>query len=152
MQTPHLRAVAEAAQNALAGPEVSVRLRALSETAPWPAVADPDATRNLIISLQIRPERRAAFVEALLATVAPSRAAPGNLGFDVYEDINDPNALVIVERWTAPAAHEAHLAQPYNAPLNAIFEDSLARPLAEGRRLLRDVSQSPTPASSGAGS
>lgn len=140
MQTPHLRAVADAASTALGEPEQSVRLREISEPAPWREPSDAATTRNLIVSLSVRPERREEFVAALLGTVAPSRAAPGNLVFDVYEDVNDPNTLVILERWTSVVAHEAHLTQPYNEPLNAIFEQSLAAPLAEGRRLLRDVS------------
>lgn len=140
MQTPHLQAVITRVETDLRAPAEEVRLTRLSDPAPWPEVDDPLPTRNLIVSLQIRPERRDEFVEALLATVEPARAAPGAIVFDVYQHEDDPNALVIIERWESPQAHEAHLEQPYNEPLNAIFEESLARPLAEGRRLLSDVS------------
>lgn len=143
MQTAHLLAVETALEHTLREGEdpATVHLIALSDSAPQQTIPSPQTTRNVVVSLYIKPEAREAFVAALLATVEPSRAAPGNYEFDVYQDVSDPNALVIVERWESVAAHEAHLEQPYNEPLNAIFESSLARPLGEGRRLLSDVAE-----------
>lgn len=144
METPHLGAVETAVETALRAPATTVNLVELSPTVAPAEIPSPATTRNVIVSLQLLPEERDAFVEVLLDTVEPSRSAPGNLGFDVYQDIEDPNAIVLVERWESAEAHEAHLEQDYNEPLNAIFESSIAEPLVDGpdgRRLAQDVSE-----------
>jgi quinol monooxygenase YgiN len=42
--------------------------------------------------------------------VARSRAEPGCLSHAVHRDVEDPNRLVFVERWTDRAALDAHFA------------------------------------------
>jgi len=138
-RTPHLQAVVGRVEGDLNGAPQELHLVRLSPMAPDKPIADPTATRNVAVTLHAKPEKREAFQQALLDVVEPSRAAPGNLAFDVYRHQDDENTFFIMERWTNAAAHEAHLAQPYNEPLNAILEGTLAQPLGKGRRLLSDV-------------
>ncbi|AMB43321.1 putative quinol monooxygenase [Methylobacterium sp. AMS5] len=141
-QTPHLQAVVDRVESDLNGAPQELHLVRLSPMAPEKPITDPAATRNVAVTLHVKPEKREAFQQALLDVVEPSRAAPGNFAFDVYCHEDDEGTFFIMERWTNAAAHEAHLAQPYNEPLNAIWAESLARPLGEDRRLLLDAAPS----------
>ncbi|WAJ28234.1 putative quinol monooxygenase [Antarcticirhabdus aurantiaca] len=141
-RTPHLQAVVARVDGDLAAAPQEQPLVRLSPMAPEKPIANPAATRNVAVTIHVKPEMRERFQATLLDVVEPSRAAPGNLAFDVYHHADDENAFFIMERWTSVAEHEAHLEQPYNEPLNAIFEESLAQPLGEGRRLLKDLAPS----------
>ena len=63
-----------------------------------------------LVTYRCKPGCRAAFYQALaeLNMQAGSRQEPGNLRYDYYFDTQDPDALLLVEQWTEPAAQEAH--------------------------------------------
>ncbi len=64
----------------------------------------------LVISrLRIRPETRDDFLAAAQAALAPSRAEPGNMGYDISESLNEPNFFVVMERWKSHDDSRAHL-------------------------------------------
>ncbi|MCJ2032102.1 antibiotic biosynthesis monooxygenase [Methylobacterium sp. J-043] len=96
-QTPHLQAVVDRIESDLNGAPQELHLVRLSPMAPEKPITDPAATRNVAVTLHVKPEKREAFQQALL---------------DVVE------------------------------PFNAIWAESLARPLGEGRRLLSDAAPS----------
>jgi len=51
---------------------------------------------------------------ALLSTmVAPSRAEPGNLRWDIWRDTSDPNRFVLDELYADAAAVDHHRATPH---------------------------------------
>lgn len=53
-----------------------------------------------VIAVLTAKTGRGSELEALLrAMVAPSRAEPGNLGYDLWRDANEPGRFVIVERY-----------------------------------------------------
>jgi quinol monooxygenase YgiN len=53
-------------------------------------------------------------VLALLATLASaSRSEPGNLGFDVYRQADDPRGVVLLERYASREAFAAHRETPH---------------------------------------
>jgi len=140
METPHLQAVAARAGSAMepGRTESSIRLEKLSPDRE-PAAALPANTRNVIVTLHVDPDYRDRMQQALLDVVDDSRAAPGNLRYDVYCQVDDPNAFVVFERWASVEAHETHLALPYNAPLGQLLEVALTRPIADTRLLLEDA-------------
>lgn len=141
LKFPYVKAVLATRPTALRGGEKpnALFLTELSPRAPHKIISSPATTRNVIAVLRLKPEARHAFVKALLDTVKPVRAAPGNFAFDVYQDIENQNTLVIVQRWENAAVYEAHTRQPYNKTLNAISETSLTHPLGQGWHLVRDV-------------
>ena len=57
--------------------------------------------------LVVRPERRAAFVEASLSSVAQARATAGCHDFVVAADPLDDSRVNVFERWESDAALEA---------------------------------------------
>ena len=53
--------------------------------------------------------------EALRKMVAPTRAEPGNLDYQVFRDPADPSRFVLFERYADAAAFDAHRAAPHFA-------------------------------------
>lgn len=141
--TQHLNAVKTAFQTAgRSGEPMAIdRLTEISPKAPDKPDVSPETTRNVIVVIHAKPETRQKIKKVLLGVVKPSRGAPGNLVFDVYQEQANQNAFVLVERWVNVAAHEAHLAQPYNRPMKDLFATALSQPLETDRHLLKDVAQ-----------
>src|SRR5579859_6352596 len=50
---------------------------------------------------------------ALRRMVAPTRAEPGNLDYQVFRDPRDPSLFVLFERYADSDAFEAHRAAPH---------------------------------------
>lgn len=68
---------------------------------------------SLTIVLRAQPDHRAAFVAACLAAVAPSRAEPGCLFFDLLVSEKDADEVVFYEAYADEAAFQAHMAAPH---------------------------------------
>ena len=49
-----------------------------------------------------------AFKEAAMPLIEASRAEEGNISYDLFEDINNPNVLTFIEKWENEAAIEIH--------------------------------------------
>jgi quinol monooxygenase YgiN len=69
-------------------------------------------------------------VQALTDVILPTHDEAGCLTYALHRDVNDPNTLVLVERWTSQVALESHLQQPYVAALGAKAAELLAAPPA----------------------
>lgn len=67
------------------------------------------------VSFPIRPETRDAVVEAMSVMGVETRKEPGCLHYRFYQDIDDPNAFFVYERWTDGAALDAHMKTPHMA-------------------------------------
>ena len=68
----------------------------------------------LVVTLQIKPEHREAFMEAMLDDARGSVAnEPGCLRFDVVQDLEDPNRIHLYEVYRDEAAIEAHRQAPH---------------------------------------
>ncbi len=63
---------------------------------------------------------------SLMALVQPTRAEPGALAYDLYEEPD--GSLVLVETWASQRALSAHQRQP---AVRALFGDELGGLLAE---------------------
>jgi quinol monooxygenase YgiN/quercetin dioxygenase-like cupin family protein len=55
----------------------------------------------------------------LLTLTPPTRAEPGNLGYDLYQSVDQPGEFMRIEVWRNAGALELHKASPY---LRASFE------------------------------
>jgi quinol monooxygenase YgiN len=54
------------------------------------------------------PEYKAELLEAIKACVDATRQEPGNVSYDLYEDVSDPLKLTFIETWKSQAAIDAH--------------------------------------------
>lgn len=143
MRQPTVQAVLDAIPQATSAAPEEYRL---VEVPPYGAAsrrapADAAGSRNVVVFLRPKPGQDAAFVAALQAVMPHARAAPGNAAFELYRDAADPHAYVLLERWDSVQAHEAHLAQPYSARLDAVLPGTLAAPITDGqtRFVLHDI-------------
>ena len=68
----------------------------------------------LVVTIQIKPEYRDAFMEPMLDDARGSvENEPGCLRFDVVQDLEDPNRIHIYEVYRDEAAIEAHRQMPH---------------------------------------
>jgi quinol monooxygenase YgiN len=63
----------------------------------------------IVVKNPIRPERADEFPELVRDFTAATRAEPGNVCFDWYRSVDDPNEYVLVEAFADAAAGEAHV-------------------------------------------
>ncbi|WP_424934493.1 antibiotic biosynthesis monooxygenase [Amaricoccus macauensis] len=61
-----------------------------------------------IVTIEIMPGARDAFLEAMQANCKGSRAEPGNLRFDILGDPEDPNRFTIYEVFESAEALDHH--------------------------------------------
>lgn len=89
---------------------------------------------KIVAILTARPGKADDLQALLSGMLAPSRAEPGNLRYDLWRDQADPARFVLDELYTDNAAIAAHRATPH-------FQDYLARigDLAERTALVLDA-------------
>lgn len=91
---------------------------ALAASAPLPASAAPkDAAARksgitVIAKLTAKPGQEAALHDLFLGLVAPARAEPTNISYDLVVSVDDPATFVSVECWQSADALAAHLKTP----------------------------------------
>ena len=56
----------------------------------------------------VKPENKAAFIAIAQPLIEASRTESGNISYDLFEEIGNPNALTFIERWRDEAAIETH--------------------------------------------
>jgi quinol monooxygenase YgiN len=141
---PYFKAVQTRLAKDLSGEVVRTHLKPidkLTDGGKPKLISNPKETRNVIVVFKVKADARATFLAALSEVTPPSRSAPGNLAFDLYEDSTDPTTFVLFERWQNVGVHEAHLAKPYVKKLGDVLPATLSRPEVDGRYLLKDVTQ-----------
>ena len=64
------------------------------------------------------------FAEEMTAggTVAAIRAEAGNLRYEYFESLDDPDTILLIDSWTDQAAIDAHHASPMMATIAALRE------------------------------
>lgn len=91
------------------------------------------------VYVHVKPEHRAAFVEASLDNARNTTGEPGNLRFDVLEQADDPNRFVLYEVYRDEAAMKAHKETPHYAR----WAEAVAPWMAEPRKGVRYASLFP---------
>lgn len=61
----------------------------------------------------LTPGKKEEFLEAVRPLVDASRSEAGNISYDLYEDIDDSDAVCFIEIWRDAAAIEAHNTSPH---------------------------------------
>lgn len=75
---------------------------------------------SIFCLMRPRPGKAAQVRTGLLGLVAPARAEPGCLNYDVYEETD--GALILFETWRSPAELDAHQQQP---AVRTFFDEQL---------------------------
>ena len=85
----------------------------------------------IVVRFKVRcqPDKTDDVAAAMKNVVAPSRALPGVIYFDVARDVTDPNALIATEVFEDRAAMERQESQPEVATVVGLVEaGALAAP------------------------
>lgn len=64
---------------------------------------------TVIAHINARPEDVERVGAALDKMLAPTRAEPGCLQYDLLVDVQDPCHFIFYERWESPEAHQTHM-------------------------------------------
>ena len=77
---------------------------------------------TLFVKYICKPGRREAFLREIAARGIDTaiRAEQGCLCYDYYLSVQDPNVILLVEKWTEPEAQKVHMTQPHMKELSAI--------------------------------
>ena len=63
----------------------------------------------VLATIQAVPGQSSALIEGARSCIDATRKEEGCLSYDYVQDTQDPNKLVVVERWSSRAALDAHL-------------------------------------------
>lgn len=78
----------------------------------------------LIVTIQIQPEQREAFMESMMDDARGSNNdEPGCLRFDVLQDNEDPNKIHLYEVYKDQAAVDAHRQAPHYTKWRETVQD-----------------------------
>lgn len=80
------------------------------------------------VHVRLRPGHVAAFLAATLINARASLGEPGVLRFDVIQDNDDPDHVVLVEVYTGADAAAAHKQEPHYATWRDTVAKMMARP------------------------
>jgi quinol monooxygenase YgiN len=69
-----------------------------------------EGTLRVVARMVARPEAVEEVREVLAGLVAPTRAEPGRLVYELLQNNSDPADFTFVEEWESDAALDAHLA------------------------------------------
>jgi autoinducer 2-degrading protein len=82
------------------------------------------------VHVRVRPWRAADFLAATLVNARASLGEPGVLRFDVIQDNDDPDHVVLVEVYRDAGAAAAHKQEPHYAAWRDAVADMMAEPRA----------------------
>lgn len=102
-------------------------------------VEQASQTSNVLVFLSVKPTKSREFHSDVSSATPIFRAAPGNIAFDVYQNADDPNQMVQLERWTTEATHQANLKRPVIDTIRSGYAVTLAKPMLDGRVLVKDI-------------
>ena len=78
----------------------------------------------VVVNLRYKGANARAFAEEMTAsgTVDLIRAEPGNLRYEYYQSLDDPETILLIDSWTDQAAIDAHHASPMMATIAELRE------------------------------
>ena len=91
------------------------------------------------VHVHVKPEYRDDFIRATLENARGTVEEPGNLRFDVIQQVDDPNRFVLYEVYRDEAGMAAHKETAHYAR----WRDAVASWMAEPRRGVKHVSRFP---------
>lgn len=88
-----------------------------------------DGKLTVVARCRAKPGLEAAVKEEILSLVAPTRAEPGCLNYDLHQAQADPALFLLYENWRSRKDLDEHLAMPYLAAFLGKAEKLLAEPV-----------------------
>jgi quinol monooxygenase YgiN len=82
----------------------------------------------VVATFKAREGRADDVIAGLTPVIEQTHGEAGCLAYALHRDTNDPQTLVLVERWTSQVALESHFQQPYMAGLGDLASELLAEP------------------------
>lgn len=82
---------------------------------------------RIIARISANSESMSELRQILMALVPPSRAEPGCIGYELFQDDDSRLDFVTIETWADSAAADAHLASPHVAAAIARASPLLAQ-------------------------
>ena len=78
----------------------------------------------ITVNLRYKGPKARAFAEEMTSsgTVALIRAEPGNLRYEYFLSLDDPDTVLLIDSWADQAAIDAHHASPMMATVAALRE------------------------------
>jgi quinol monooxygenase YgiN len=74
----------------------------------------------LIARMRAKPGQQARLRQELQRLVAPTRAEPGCISYDLHESQTDPAQFMFYELWKSPADLDAHFGTPHMKAMKKI--------------------------------
>lgn len=65
------------------------------------------------VKVQVQPENKSSFLDAMKESIRISRKFDGCMTFDLYEDVTDDHALLLYEEWKTQADFDAYKASQH---------------------------------------
>ncbi|TZF83559.1 hypothetical protein FW774_08720 [Pedobacter sp. BS3] len=123
-----------------------MEMKELKELAEVPAVEPENADeiyspRNVLVTFDVKPEKRQVFLDAIAAVTPRARQAKGNTRFNVFQYVENANKFLLVESWESVPDHEAHLAQDYSKKFDAAIKGIFVSNPVDTRWLAKDISK-----------
>lgn len=80
--------------------------------------------KKILVTLRmnVRPERRSAFLETMRGMVEPARVERGCLTYRLYEEVEGKNNFVLLEEWRTQKDLESHIRTDNQRRLLALLE------------------------------
>jgi len=63
----------------------------------------------IVVNFQVKEGKKEAFMEVVGRLIAGSQKEEGNIEYDLFADMEKPNAFVLLEKWQDQAALDFHV-------------------------------------------
>ena len=83
---------------------------------------------NVVATFKAKPDQVQAVQAALAQMIEPTRAEPGNLGYDLHQGVKDAETFVLYERWRDQSDLDEHMRQAYFKQMDQDLSDILQQP------------------------
>lgn len=83
---------------------------------------------NVVATFKAKPGQAQAVRQTLEKMVGPTRAEPGNLGYDLHEGAKDSSEFVLYEHWRSQPDLDAHMHKPYFKQMDQDLSGVLQQP------------------------
>jgi quinol monooxygenase YgiN len=67
-----------------------------------------EETLTIVATVTVKPEFKDDVLKAIKTVVDATRKEPGNIFYDVFEDVKNPSKFVFIETWKSQAAIDFH--------------------------------------------
>ena len=104
-------------------------------------IAPEENTQNSIEWFTVAPNTKTAFIEVMGKAIPKARNATGNLGYNIYQNADNPNEFIVIERWKNPEVYQTHLQNEYSIQLDKELEGLITKDTNHRKEVLKNISE-----------